>query len=101
VAYSTEKDANMSPELEERNEIATRLNRVAGQVAGIRRMIEQGRPCVETLQQLAAAEAAVMSISSAVFKCHVRNLTDGVPDGEAANDVQLGELRAVLDRFRQ
>jgi len=91
----------MTSELHERDEIATRLNRVAGQVAGIRRMIEQGRPCVETLQQLAAAEAAVMSISSAVFKCHVQNLTDGIPDGEGVNDEQLDELRAVLDRFRK
>jgi len=38
--------------------IVTRLNRIEGQVRGIRRMVQEPRLCVEILQQLSAAEAA-------------------------------------------
>ena len=48
--------------------IVTRLNRIEGQVRGIRRMVQEPRLCVEILQQLAAAEAALNRISLAVFR---------------------------------
>jgi DNA-binding FrmR family transcriptional regulator len=51
--------------------IVTRLNRIEGQVRGIRRMVQEPRLCVEILQQLAAAEAALNRISLAVFRFHV------------------------------
>ena len=51
--------------------MVTRLNRIEGQVRGIRRMVQEPRLCIEILQQLAAAEAALNRISLAVFKFHV------------------------------
>jgi len=63
--------------------IVTRLNRIEGQIRGIRRMVQEPRLCVEILQQLAAAEAAMNRISLAVLKFHVDKC---VPDG-----IDLGE----------
>ena len=39
--------------------IQTRVNRIAGQVAGIRRMVEEGHYCVEVLHQIAAVRSAL------------------------------------------
>ena len=63
--------------------IVTRLNRIEGQVRGIRRMVQEPRLCVEILQQLAAAEAALNRISLAVFRFHVEAC---VPEGIAKGD---------------
>ena len=63
--------------------LVTRLNRIEGQVRGIRRMVQEPRVCVELLQQLAAAEAALNRISLAVLRYHVEQC---VPNG-----VVLGE----------
>jgi DNA-binding FrmR family transcriptional regulator len=47
----------------ERTEIIDRLKRVEGQAKGIQRMIEDGRDCIEVMNQLAAVKAAVNALS--------------------------------------
>ena len=80
--------------------IVTRLNRIEGQVRGIRRMVQEPRLCVEILQQLAAAEAALNRISLAVFKFHVeRCVPEGIGKGEPERGKQLTELVDIFDRF--
>jgi len=84
----------------EQQALVTRLNRIEGQVRGIRRMVQEPRLCVEILQQLAAAEAALNRISLAIFKFHVDNcVTDGVAKGDVERKKQLNELIDIFDRF--
>ena len=40
--------------------IVTRLNRIEGQIRGIRRMVQEPRLCVDILQQTAALRAAAL-----------------------------------------
>ncbi|MXP48157.1 metal-sensing transcriptional repressor [Altererythrobacter luteolus] len=47
-----------------------RLNRIAGQVKGIGRMIEDDRYCIDVLTQIAAVKAALGKVESAVLKQH-------------------------------
>jgi DNA-binding FrmR family transcriptional regulator len=80
--------------------IVTRLNRIEGQVRGIRRMVQEPRLCIEILQQLAAAEAALNRISLAVFKFHVeRCVPDGIAKGDPDSSDRLAELVDIFDRF--
>ena len=44
--------------------IKTRVNRIAGQVAGIQRMVEEGRYCVDILNQIAAVRSALDALGS-------------------------------------
>lgn len=80
--------------------LVTRLNRIEGQVRGIRRMVQEPRLCVEILQQLSAAEAALNRISLAIFKFHVeRCVPDGLAKGEPEKTKRLAELVDIFDRF--
>ena len=80
--------------------IVTRLNRIEGQVRGIRRMVQEPRLCVEILQQLSAAEAALNRISLAIFKFHVeRCVPEGIEQGEPEKSKHLAELVDIFDRF--
>ena len=80
--------------------IVTRLNRIEGQVRGIRRMVQEPRLCVEILQQLAAAEAALNRISLAVFRYHVEKcVPDGISKGDPERTERLTELVDIFDRF--
>lgn len=84
----------------EQQTLVTRLNRVEGQVRGIRRMVQEPRACVEILQQLAAAEAALNRISLAILKFHVETcVPDGIAKGEPEQRRQLAELVDIFDRF--
>jgi DNA-binding FrmR family transcriptional regulator len=80
--------------------LVIRLNRIEGQVRGIRRMVQEPRVCVELLQQLAAAEAALNRISLAVLRHHVEKcVPDGVGKGEPEASKRLTELVDIFDRF--
>ena len=80
--------------------IVTRLNRIEGQVRGIRRMVQEPRLCVEILQQLAAAEAALNRISLAVFRYHVEKcVPEAISKGDPDREQGLAELVDIFDRF--
>ncbi len=81
--------------------LVTRLNRIEGQVRGIRRMVQEPRLCIEILQQLAAAEAALNRISLAVFRFHVEKcVPDSVCQGRTgARHSGSQELVDIFDRF--
>ncbi len=80
--------------------LVTRLNRIEGQIRGIRRMVQEPRLCIEILQQLAAAEAALNRISLAVFKHHVDTcVPEGANLGPEETRKRLTELVDIFDRF--
>ncbi len=80
--------------------VITRLNRIEGQIRGIRRMVQEPRLCVDILQQLAAAEAALNRISLSILKYHVeRCVPEGVARGEPERTKRLAELVDIFDRF--
>ena len=51
----------------ERREVLRRLERIEGQVRGIKRMVEEERPCVEVLTQISAAHEALRSVAKIVM----------------------------------
>jgi DNA-binding FrmR family transcriptional regulator len=80
--------------------LITRLNRIEGQIRGIRRMVQEPRLCVDILQQLAAAEAALNRISLAVLRYHVEQcVPEGIERGEPERSKRLTELLDIFDRF--
>jgi len=40
-----------------------KLNRVEGQIGGVRRMCEEGKDCKQILQQIAAAKSALNTVA--------------------------------------
>ena len=78
------------------------LSRIDGQLGGIRRMIEDCRPCVEILQQTRAAEAAIKKVSVTVFRAYVQTHVIGETGrGASESEEALNGLRKILaGRFR-
>ena len=80
--------------------MTARLNRVEGQLRGIRRMVQEPRLCIEILQQLAAAEAALNRVSLEIFRFHVDIcLPEEIGQDASRKDQRLGELVDIFDRF--
>jgi len=102
LATEPQPEYTVSTMLDETHQqsIVTRLNRVEGQIRGIRRMVQEPRLCIELLQQLSAAEAALNRISLAVFRFHIeRCVPDGISQGEPEKTRRLSELVDIFDRF--
>ena len=54
-----------------KKQLTNRLNRIEGQIRGIKKMIEEDRYCNDVLIQLAAVENSVKSLSNQVLENHL------------------------------
>jgi DNA-binding FrmR family transcriptional regulator len=55
----------------ERDDIQARLKRIEGQARGIQKMVDDGRECVDILNQLAAIKAAVNGLSGELLEAYL------------------------------
>ncbi|MFZ1741925.1 MAG: metal-sensitive transcriptional regulator [Pontixanthobacter sp.] len=77
-----------------------RLNRIAGQVRGVAQMIEDGRYCIDVLNQLSAAKSALAKVESEVLKDHAAScVAEAIASGdEAAQREKFSELIDLLEK---
>jgi DNA-binding FrmR family transcriptional regulator len=55
----------------EKKKVRNRVARIAGQVDGIARMIDENRYCIEVLDQIAAARSALNRLAQVMLESHV------------------------------
>lgn len=81
---------------EDKKAIISRINRIIGQLSGVKRMIEEDRYCDDVLIQLAATDKAVRSLSTVILNEHMRTcLIDDILNGNTA------VVDEVVDLFRR
>ena len=56
----------------EQKDLVSRLNRIEGQVRGIRGMVEEERYCVDILNQVSAIQSALNSFNKELLSTHIR-----------------------------
>lgn len=78
-----------------------RMNRVIGQLQGIKRMIEERRYCPEILVQTRAASAALRSIEVAILETHVGHCVNDAFESRSLNESseKIRELVELIKRF--
>ncbi len=77
--------------LEVKERVLKRLNYVEGHLAGIRRMIEEDKYCVDILKQTHAVRRAIQKIEAMILEGHLHTcVLEGVRDGR--DEQVLGEL---------
>jgi DNA-binding FrmR family transcriptional regulator len=80
-----------------RERMQARLSRIEGQVRGVARMLEEQRPCMEVLQQLASVQAALRGVTKDVLRNYLeRCATDAIRSGDTA---VYDELMEAIYKF--
>ena len=74
-----------------------RLNRIEGQICGIRKMIEQNAYCIDILTQAQAAGAALNSFTKELLAYHIRTCV--VHDVRKGSDESVEELVRTLQKL--
>ena len=84
-----------------KTKVLARLRRIAGQVEGIARMLEEDRYCVDLLLQVASAQAALGQAGKLVLRSHVETcVSEALTSGKPAERKQkLDELMEVFARY--
>ena len=81
----------------ERKSLINRLNRLEGQIRGIRGMVERNAYCTDILVQSAAVSAAVNAFNKELLACHIRGCV--ARDIREGKDEVIDELVTVLQRL--
>ena len=69
-----------------------RLNRIEGQIRGIRGMVERSAYCPEILAQVAAANAALNAFSRELLAEHIRTCVAGDPGRAGCHNPKADEV---------
>ena len=81
-------------------EALKRLSYIEGHLAGVRKMIQEDRYCVDVLKQTFAIRRAIEKLEGLMLEGHLQTcVVDGIKDGREEQIVEeLRELYAVAGR---
>ena len=82
---------------DERKKLINRLNRIEGQIRGIRGMIERDAYCADVLTQSAAAAAALNAFNKEVLARHIATCV--VRDIRSGDEETIGELVGLVQKL--
>lgn len=78
---------NTQRQAEQKKKLIHRLNRLEGQIRGIRKMVEEDAYCTDILVQSAAASAAINSFNRELLEAHIRSCV--------VRDIQNDQLEII------
>ena len=94
---------------DDRTKLRKRLSRIAGQVGGLQKMVDEDRYCVDILTQLAAIRSALDAVGTQLLTNHIEHCVAGHAAGgphdghrEAkmmGKEELIREVRTTLARF--
>ena len=77
--------------LTEERDLLKRLNRIEGQVRGVKAMVEDERYCVDILNQVSAVQAALNSFARVLLSNHIKTCV--------VDDIEAGNGEAAVDEL--
>lgn len=77
--------------------LITRLNKIEGQVRGIKNMVENDRYCVDILTQVSAVQSALNSFNKILLSQHIKTCV--VDDIKSGNDEVVDELLNTIQKI--
>lgn len=83
---------------EEYKDLINRLNKIEGQVRGIRRMVEEERYCVDILTQVSAVQSALNAFNKILLSRHIKScVAEDIRDGrDEAVDELVNTIRKLM-----
>ena len=75
-----------------------RLNKIAGQVQAINRMVDEDIPCEDILSQINAAKSALHRVGKVVLEGHIKHcVREGLDHGDL--DKTIDQFAKAVERF--
>ena len=96
LAVLQEKRQTISKERQEQG--IRRLNRIEGQIKGVKKMVDEGRPCVEILTQLASIQEALRGMTKLMMRNYLENCATEAIRSKKGDEV-YDELMDVIFKF--
>ncbi|MBR3785091.1 MAG: metal-sensing transcriptional repressor [Firmicutes bacterium] len=82
---------------EEYKKLINRLNRIEGQIRGVKKMVEEDRYCIDIINQVSAISSALNSFNKVLLADHIQSCV--VQDVEAGGSDKIDELCETLQKL--
>ena len=86
---------------QDKESLQKRLNRIEGQVRGIKKMIDVDRYCIDIVQQLTAVSSAIDEVSLAVLQSHIEGcVSDAIREEHSEHHIKelMETIRKAVKR---
>lgn len=82
----------------EEKDLISRLNRIEGQVRGVKAMVQDDRYCIDILVQVSAIQSALNGFSRTLLSSHIKScVVNDIKNGDA--DKAVDELCETIKRM--
>lgn len=81
-----------------KDKVKNRLRRIAGQVGGLERMVDEDRYCIDILTQISAVQAAIDKVALELLDEHTRHCVVGA-DTAKLREERTEEMMGAVGRL--
>ncbi len=85
---------------EDKKNLVVRLNRIAGQINGLSKMINDDRECIDVLNQIVSTQAALRGVWKQVVRGHLQHCVSDALKQNKNGDEIINELVEHIDKLR-
>jgi CsoR family transcriptional regulator, copper-sensing transcriptional repressor len=79
--------------------IIARINRIEGQVKGLKKMVDEDRDCLQVLKQIAAASGALRSLGALILEDHLKGCVSVAIQNKADSSQLIAEVVEIFNKF--
>ena len=88
-----------TPSKPNHSENLPRLNRISGQIDGIKKMIEEERYCVDIVNQIKAVRSALKSVEKNILSKHIKHcVVASFNVSKTEQEQKINELISIFDK---
>ena len=84
---------------EDHGKILARINRIGGQVRGLKKMVEHDRDCLQVLKQIAAAGGALRSLGAVILEDHLKGCVATAIQNKDNKSELISEVVEIFNKF--
>tara|TARA_R110002072_G_scaffold534_6_gene4081 strand:+ start:255980 stop:256270 length:291 start_codon:yes stop_codon:yes gene_type:complete len=78
----------------------TRVNRIEGQVRGIKNMIQEEKYCIDILTQIKAVRSALKSLEVQVLEGHVNHCLSKAVESKSKKEIEL-KISEIMELIKK
>lgn len=79
--------------------LIARINRIEGQVRGLKKMVEEDRDCMQVLKQVAAASGALRSLGAVILEDHLKGCVATAIMTQDHESEVIGQVVDIFNKF--
>ena len=79
--------------------LVARINRIEGQVRGLKKMVEEDRDCLQVLKQIAAASGALRSLGAVILEDHLKGCVATAIHRQEDEAQMITEVVEIFNKF--